>query len=152
MALRTETREIAGVEVTSTQFPAMRSLRLMTRLGKVLAPLLGGLDGVDLKTLKMTSQIDLSALGRALSAAFVQLAEQDAAQLALDILASSVALVDGRRVELTSTAKIDGVFDGNLKGLLGAIRFAVEVNYGDFFSGAAPDADTPSSPEESPSS
>lgn len=128
MALRSETRDIDGMSMTTTQLPALRSLALMTRLSKIIAPALGYLDGLDLKS-------DISALGPALAALFAGLDGEQAQALAREILIASTIVIDGRMVALSDGTMIDHAFSGKMKSFLGALKFALEVNYSDFLGG-----------------
>lgn len=143
MALKTETRDIDGLTVTSTQLPAMRSFALMARLGKVIAPALGMVEGVSLTS-------GIGALAPALAQLFAQLDGAEAESLAREVLASTSVVVDGRRLELSRTEMINLAFEGRIKTMLATLKFALEVNYGDFFagglSGAAAPAPSPPAP------
>lgn len=130
MALKTERREIDGIALVSTQLPAMRSFRLLARLGRALAPAVGALRGV-------TLGMDATVLAPAIAAIFEHLGPDEAVTLALAALQSTVAIVDGKQVELTSETLLDIAFNGKPLALLGAVRFALEVNFADFFSAAA---------------
>lgn len=133
--LRIEKKTIGDLEITVTQFPALKSFSLLARLGKVIAPALGKVQGLTLES-------DVSALGPALAELFSRLDEADASALVRDVLASSHAVYDGKLVPLDRAETIDLVFSGRMRLLLEVLRFALEVNYGDFFGGAlaaAPD-------------
>jgi len=126
MSLRTESRQIDGLTVTSTQLPAMRSFRLMARLGKVISPALGHVDGISLSS-------DLSTLGPALAALFASIDGDEAESLAREVLASTTVDVDGKRLELGRTEMVNLAFEGRIKAMLETLKFALEVNYGSFF-------------------
>lgn len=130
MGLKTETETIDGLEVSCTQFPAMRSLGLMTRLGNALAPMLAVLPaGTSLDS----DATDVApALGHALGA----LKPEEAQALVRDVVAGTSVIVDGKRVELTDGARIGVVFDGRLGALLQVAWFAIRVNFADFIGAA----------------
>jgi len=140
--LKTETRVIEGLSVTVTQFSALRSLRLMARLGGLLAPMLSALemlDGVDLK-----SDIPLRQLQPLVMQLFETLTPETAVSLAGELLLSSSVIYEDRKVELNDSSRIDLVFGGNLIGLLKSLAFSIEVNYRDFFGGTPAAEPTPS--------
>lgn len=125
--LKTEDREIEGLAVKTTQLPALRALNLMAKLGRVLAPIVGSVPGLSMQA------FDLSRLGPALGLIFAQLNEGEASKLAREILVSTRVTVDGKFIELTSDAAINGVFDGRIPALLLTMGFVLEVNYSGFF-------------------
>ncbi len=126
--MKTEKRIIEGVDITVAQFPALRGLRLMTRLGALLSPVLAALDGAESISLKS----DVSVLAPLFSRLFCELTPDAAVSLAGELLANSYAVVDEKKVELSDASRIDIVFDGNLAGLLKACAFSLEVNFMDF--------------------
>lgn len=126
--LRTETRTIGDLDVTTTQFSALRSLRLMTKLGSIVAPLLAKLDSIRLDT-------KLTDIAPVVSEVFAHLSPDEAIALVQEVLASTYVVKSGEKIELAGGAKIDLVFNGNLAGLLKTVVFAIEVNFKDFFSG-----------------
>lgn len=129
--LKTETRTIDGLEVTTTQLPSMRALRLMTRIGRLIMPSLAKLDGLSVGALL---RAEMSSIGPAVSELFDRLTDSQAEELVREILVATAVDVDGKRVELINGAAIDKVYSGNLPALFSTIRFALEVNYGGFFS------------------
>jgi hypothetical protein len=145
MGLKTEEREINGLVVTTTELPAMRALKLLTRLGKVFGPMLAGLP--DLKSGQLGNLAVATALGTALG----RLEEADVSSLTRDILASTRVRVEHEKgprvVELTSESSINTVFEGRLNDLLLTLAFALEVNFAAFFLGLrrddAPQAGAP---------
>lgn len=136
MALKTEQRDIQGLAVTTTELPAMRSLKLLTKLGKVFGPLLASLP--ELKANKLSNEAIATAIGVALG----KLDEADVSTLTRDILASTRVQVDhekGPRVlDLNSEDRVNTVFEGKLDALLLTMAFALEVNFAAFFLGLRP--------------
>lgn len=129
-------REIAGLTVHARMLPPMKAYRLFAKLGKIAVPISRALQPGALEKLKAG---DYSlALPLALSV-FVDLKEDDAESLALSVLAgTSVKLTDGDRprlLHITTANDVNAAFAGNLKAMLGAMLFALEINYKDFFSG-----------------
>jgi hypothetical protein len=136
MALKSETKEIDGLVVISTQFPAMKGYTLFTRLCRLAAPVIGSLaSGLNGKT-------DIREMSGALTELFGQLDENQASELALKLLSSTQVKLMGedgkpaRIVTLTDQNTINGVFEGNLMAMFGAMRLAIEVNFADFIASA----------------
>lgn len=116
MAQATEERTIDGVRVTLTQLPAMRALKLLPRLGKILAPVLGHLN------------TDVAA---ALPLLFDRLTGEELEDITKELL--STALADGKPL----LQVMDLVFQGRPETVLKVLKFALEANYRGFFSGLA---------------
>jgi len=136
--LRTETRDIEGIEITTTQLPPLRALALMPRLGKVIAPMLA-LDGVSMDS-------DVRELVPALVQMLDTLSGDEATALTRALLASTTALLDGKMVQLNRDETLTMVFAGRLKAMVLAVAFAVGVNYGEFFA-KGPAASPATSPQ-----
>ncbi len=140
--LTSEIKTIDGISFEVTQFPAMRGFALLAKLLKLLGPAIGALGSVQ----GISADTDISAIGPALSTAFMSLDPDQASALALDILKCTAATISDekgmRRVELSSSQSVDLVFSSRLKTMLQVLVFAVQVNYRDFFSGSVPSAPT----------
>lgn len=136
MGRKTETRVIGGLDVTVTQFDAMRSLGLTARLGKILVPALIAAEGVSM-------QDDVRALAPALAELFSNLDPAGAQDLARQLTAGTAVVKEGKQFSLGSDDAINLAFDGDLRTLLEVMKFSLEVNFGDFFSGAPAVADEP---------
>ncbi len=136
--LKSETRTIDGLEVTTTQLPVLRAFALFTKLGKVLAPALARA-----ADLQLDPDMDVSALAPALGELFAQLDPADATQLAHDVLISTSVVADGRITELSQSGAIDLVFGGRFLAFLKTMAFAIEVNFRDFFDGTLGSATLP---------
>ncbi len=130
MALRTESREIDGLLITVTQFPALKALGLATRVAQAIAPAL--VNGV-----VPTSGVALL---------FAGMDAEQTVKLSTDMLAGSTARVDGREFALIGQAAIDEVFSGRLPTLLKAVMYAVEQNFSDFFDELRSGGDDPAGP------
>jgi hypothetical protein len=139
MKLKTESVMLDGVLVETTQFAAMRAYGLMAKLAKVLGPAMGVLAEVN-------SETRMEEMGPALGMALANVSPTDAQALLLDVLAGSVAEVDGRRFDLINQNAIDEVFTGRLKTMFKALGHALKVNYSDFFD------DGPQPAEKAPTS
>jgi hypothetical protein len=143
MALKNDTRIIDGLEVRTSQLPALRSLALSARLGRVAAPALAAL-GASGGSLKGAGEALIPALTDLCS----RLSEGEVESLACDILAATSVVIDdgkGPRVlTLNNRQMIDLAFAGRFKTMLLVIGFALEVNYADFFDTADGEKTSPS--------
>lgn len=128
--LKSETKEFGGLQVTSTQFGAMKAYKLFTRLCRLAAPVIGSLAS------GLNGQTDVGGLAGALSELFGQLDDTQAEDLALQLLASTQVKVTRGMITLDTKPMIDAAFEGNFGAMLSAMRLAVEVNYGDFIASA----------------
>ncbi len=147
-----EEREINDLTVVTRQLPPMRAYRLLARLGKFAGPIARALTPASLVKIKAGDYA--AAIPVALSV-FIDLKDDDAEELALDILRGSFAkmTVGGKTklVSLETTDNVNAAFEGNLKAMLGAMMFALEVNYKDFFAGRGTPPPPDASPTETPS-
>lgn len=130
MGQKTEKKTIDGLEFTTTQLPAMKGLALGTRLGRALGPALAKASG-------LAGTQDVAELAPAIAALFSTLDGAEAQALTKDILISTQVEMEGKLISLNSTEMIDHVFTGRLGALLQALRFALEVNFSDFFTALA---------------
>lgn len=143
--LKTEVIEIDGVEYSTTQFAAMRAMRILAMLIKVAGPAIGALAGA-----KRDAQ--LTAVMPELQRAFATMDPGEFESLALSLLSGTSATIQGpqgpRRVEFTSAKVVDQVFSGRLGTMFKVIAHAVKVNYGDFAEGSDPDESLPKDTDE----
>ncbi len=119
--LKTETRDIDGLQVTCTEFPCLQQYALLPRIGE-LGPLI--------ERMAVGPFDEDSPL---LLAASLSRLKPEAAR------ALPVALLAGCKVGdavLASEEAIARAFGGNLRASLKAVLFALEVNFGDFFADA----------------
>ncbi len=128
--LKTQTKEIDGFQVTSTQLDVWRALRLFTRLGKIVSPALA-------KAKDVTMFSDVRQLAPAFGELFSQVDGDVAEDLARAMLESTVIVVDGKQIPLNSREMFMTAFNGRLETLLAVMRFSFEVNFGDFWQGVA---------------
>jgi len=134
--LKNETRDCSGVSVTSTQLPALMGFKLMTKLGKILAPVLA------IKDVRATMNVQLEDLVPAITQLLVNIDGENIDDLCARLFASTTALVTNdagarQRVELREATGINAAFEGNMPAMLGAMQLAIEVNFGDFLRGVA---------------
>ncbi len=136
--LGSEERMINGAAYTTTRFAARRAIALGTRLAKLVAPAIGGLGGgVKIKDGKI-ADVSSDLIPVAINALASQLHEDSIVQLILDLLAQTTRVnPDTRKREDVGTGEIfDNIYAGNLGEMLGALKFAVEVNLSSFFAGS----------------
>lgn len=139
MGKKNETREIAGLKITVSQFAPMRAYRFLALAAKTLGPVLSTI--VPALSLNATSSLrDMSA--STIGNAFAMLDESAAERLLLELFSNSsvVADVNGKPVkfDLSGRTEIDVAFgDGGLAALFAAAKFALEVNFADFIKGLA---------------
>lgn len=140
--IKTESKNIDGHEVKSTQLPAMRSLKLKARLGRVAGPAVKELGAVagDLADWKDDDDVDFEKLAPALMALAANLDDATVDELFPQILASTTIVKDNRQIELDSSENINNAFTGNLNLMFKVVAFALKVNFSDFLLGAVGDA------------
>lgn len=119
--LRTETREIDGLRVTCTQYPALEQLEHLEVVSRVVGPLL-------------LADLDPDSTNTALF--FGAMPKGELPRLARVLLRCTSVVVDGRSIELTSDQAINQVFPGRLGTLVKVVIFAAGLNYGPFFASA----------------
>lgn len=117
MPAKTETKTIDGLEVTTTQFPAMQAVGLFARLARV--------DG-----------------GQNIG----KISPDELQSLIADCLRSTTVTMrpaggQARLVPLTSQADIDAVFSGSFATLIKTWGWVVDINFGTFKQGARETAD-----------
>lgn len=135
MGLKTESREIDGFHVTTTQFGVFRQLDLLTTVGKMFSPVLSSVGGSLLAGQKMEDLLGID-VGTAAAMFFDKLSPGDVPRLATEALAGTFVVVNGGRVELTTRERIEVVFGPNIMTLLKVVWFALQVNFADFIAAA----------------
>ncbi len=121
-------KEIDGYVFRVTQLPAMKSLRMFARLGKLFGPAITkGLAGMDIKDL---SKLDVGLLGAAFGELFTSVSENDLESLTRDLLAATT--IDN----VLLLPVIDLKLQGQPLTILKLLAFALEVNYKSFFDAA----------------
>lgn len=132
MALNTIEKEINGKRFTISQLPAMRALKLSTRLGKLFGPAMAKVAGAGPP--KAFEDMNLEALSPAVAMLFENLTESEIESLTKELLGSALAQLDGNWVELFGKAPtFDLVMGGDVLGIYRLLYAAIEVNYSDFF-------------------
>lgn len=137
-------KEIGGDKISVTQLPAMQAFKLLNRLGRVLSPALvkavGGTGGGKVLDL---GGMDIAMIGDALRSLFETLDDGELDKIVGGLLSTAqvfvaddrggkwVALADANNL---STSHFNVLYRGRLLDLVGALVFAIEVNYSDFFA------------------
>lgn len=141
MAKKHETRTISGFDVTVTQFDPRTALRLMPEVGKVLAPILPYLKGLNLKA-------DVETMSPALVTFFERF--QAAGDDFVPRLLAGTSIVmpaedehgrptgELRVYDLGNPAMFDIAFMGRLDLMMRVAYFAAEVNFFRYFFANAP--------------
>lgn len=131
--LPSESGRFGDLDFTTTRFPAMASLALLTRLAQSLGPALAALSGVDPAT-------DVADMAPSLMAALSSLKPSEMESLVRDLFVrTSVTIPDaagGRRLDFVDAKNIDLVFSGKLKVMFECLWWVVRVNFSDFFPGS----------------
>jgi hypothetical protein len=141
--LKTEERTIGAHTYRVTQLPAPVGRKLLVRLTKVIAPVLGtGVKGIDLKDPQKLSllDIDLDSLGDALATFAEHLSEADLDYLC-DVMAKQTQVNNIGELGPAQWLTLDSVQEHHFAGQYGDmfrwLAFSLEVNYRSFLSGNA---------------
>lgn len=135
---KTETKAIDGITLTVQQLPAMRALKLMHRLARSVGPaMLRALSGVDLGTAQaspggLMSRVKLDDVATGLQSALAAFSEADLEALVKELFETTMVDRGGQTMPLLPV--FDDVFQGAPLTILKAVRFALEVNFGNFFA------------------
>lgn len=135
--LEPQTKTIDGFTFTCSQLPGMRSLKVFTRitkmLGKGASKALGAANG---------SGKDNAAAGAAVLELLGNVDEADVEYVARQLLeVCVVACPEGSGLPSGNVAQnFDQLFQGRLDLLLKALIFAIQVNFGSFLKGLATSA------------
>ena len=125
--IATQEKTIDGLRFAVTQLPAMKAFRTLNRIGRALGPALAkGLGALKGKL----GDASVEALGGAATELFARLSDDELEALTRELL--TFCTVDGKPL----MPQFDLVMQGRMGTLLKLLRFAFEVNYGDFFAGA----------------
>lgn len=132
MARKSESRVIDGITVYVTQHPATEGFELLTQLAGIFTPALGHLQGV-------TGESDISALGPLFTTLSARLGQTDMRGLVNDLFKHSQGQFKDETgqqalLSLATPDKRDLVFGSDLMAYMQALRFSLEVNFGDFLS------------------
>lgn len=133
MARESKTAEIDGYVFTVQQLPAMRSMKLMHKLAKAVGPAMLKALGSEFLNKMNLGVMQVGALSEGMQLLFEAFSETDLEQLVKTLFETAKLECEGQ------TFPMMAVFDEKLAGRLGtimkAVKFALEVNYSDFFGG-----------------
>jgi len=119
------TKTIDDEQYTFCMLPVKQSIRLLTRILKIIGPALGGAaTGEDIRNI---GDIDL---GMVVSGICSRLDENDVEHIIDTLLTQVLHSGKGNLQQI-----FDAHFGGRLPHLLKVVAAALEVNYGDFFGG-----------------
>jgi hypothetical protein len=130
MGLQVQSRDIGGVTYEVQQLPARRSMKLLARLGRLVAPLVSVAQGA--AKAGGFQKLDSAVLAQSIGGLFDALPPDEVEPLLSELFASTCIIEpSGARQPLWP------VFDLRMQGkafdVLRLAAFAVEVNFSDFF-------------------
>ena len=127
--------KIDGEQYTFCQLPPKRSLKLMTRIIRIVgAPLGAALDGIKSGQVDMATVLDADLNFSTIVAALCDRLEENEVEAIVDELLSQVLHAGQGEV----SRKFDVLFAGRLPHLFKVLAQALKVEYGDFLA-AVPD-------------
>lgn len=136
-----DSREIDGCTVTTTAYDPFAANRMLCRFGALFAPLAGLISGVQKTRTKSGKlafgNVDLDGTGAALFGVLSQVQGAQADQFLAEILASTVVVREGAKIDLSKREGITRAFHGRLTTMYKVAAFALETNYRDFFDFAS---------------
>ena len=122
-------KEIEGMKVNVTQFPARFGFKMQAKLLRIFGPVIGTvLSGNDISKGVMNSDVSMGNLSEAIKRLFEVLDEDKSLALVLDLLQQT--RIDGQEV---NEGTFDTLFPGKYLALYKILGFVLEVNYGSFF-------------------
>lgn len=136
MALEGKRTEIDGVRIYCAPFDVIKQCTMLTRLLRIVAPVVGKLGGLNFSR---AMEMSMAELAPAISAMMAGIDPEDVGPLLLEILGSTAATgkfggaKKDQQVSLLTTEDVNLVFKGRLPTLLKVAKFALEVNYAGFF-------------------
>jgi hypothetical protein len=128
-----QTREIDGHTYVVTLFPGRRGFKLKTTLLKKLGPGLAAMIGSAKGESVSEADLDGPALAAGVETLFANLGSPDEIMSLIEKIVSMTRR-DGKEI---TGALIDLEFPGHFTELYKVVWFVLEVNFGDFFGGAA---------------
>jgi hypothetical protein len=114
---------VEGIDLKCQQFPARKALILGAKVIKVLSPAFTG-------GLSMDAEVDIKTLAPLLA----NLGSKDVQEIANELLQNVYATKEGKSIQLNTETNQDLVFEADLKAYIGAIAFALEVNFSPFLA------------------
>lgn len=132
--IRTEKETIDGLEITVTQFAALRQAKLLARLGRTLGPTVGlaARSATGENPDKLLAEVMSMDLGGVIAMVFDRLVDTELEGLITATLAGTSVIHNEKKVDLSDKSSIDAVFSGRLVTLFKVMVFAIKVNFADF--------------------
>lgn len=128
-----QSRTIDGLVFTVQMLPAMRATLMVVRLGKLLGvPLLKSLSGVQATKGASLKSLDVGQLAQGVDELFGRLSEAEVEDLFKVFFETALVKKDGKEFPLL--ASFDNALMGKPFTAFKALKFALEVNFGDFFA------------------
>jgi hypothetical protein len=129
--LKSQTCTIDGSEYTVQQLPAMKAQRLFVKIAGILSPAVSRL--ANGRKITSIADLNLSVVGDALGVLGDRLTPDEYENIVRQLLYSVTRKdLDGKLQDISKSFDIE--FAGEMVTVLKLVRFAFEVNYGDFFS------------------
>src|SRR5258708_2424843 len=126
-------RDIDGFKFTVQQLTAMKSLRMLNRLGRIVGPALGKAGGAAQGGFE---NLNVKDLGDAVGTLFERLSDDELESITRELLSgATVTMSNGQNGLLMP--QFDLVLQGRPETILKLLKFALEVNYQNFFRGFA---------------
>lgn len=107
MPIAQETKEIRGLSVEVTQFPAFSGFAILSKIVKVTE----------------------GRVGTVARNILSQLHHSEAQKLMRELLVSTRVKIDDKMIQMDSIDTIDQAFSGNMTALIETLEFIVEVNF-----------------------
>lgn len=128
-----KSKEIEGITFTVQQLGGKRAMRLWTKLFRIVAPALAKtLEGNSLTGMTL-AKLDLKSLGDAVQLLTDKLTPDEFDAMRDELFETAFAVWEGQTVPLNRMQ--DEIFAGRVLLAFKVLRFALEVNYGDFLGG-----------------
>jgi len=133
--LKSEERRIGDHLFRVTQVPGTKSIRLFTRITKLVGPAIGAL-AKDGEAIKSLLDQDVGQLGAALQTLCDDLNPDEIEALGKDFAKHARVKVggEGEWMLLENEAVFDDVFAGGVDVFLGWLGFSLQVNYSSFLA------------------
>lgn len=130
--LQPKEKDIDGLTFTVSPLPAMRSVKLMHKLAKAIGPaLLKSLSGAGGTGPLLEKSINLSEAADGIQILFDRFSADDLESLCKELFETST--VRDEQGTFPVMRVFDRVFATRMGTLIKALKFALEVNYQDFF-------------------
>lgn len=127
-----KSKEIDGLNVVVTEWPARKALMTKLRLSRIVTPsigeLIGGANSINQDSL-LDSDVDLEKVGSAIGTLMSDLTD-DQFKWLIKIMMSCVHVDD---MDMSDEKNFDVKFAGSLASFYKIVWFVLEVNYGSFF-------------------